>query len=130
MAGAVLAFSLENRGAAALEVELSREGRLGARQLRVRSLLLSPLHGPASLAQGVPDPSAASGLSRETEEEGKTFHRTERSYGSFRRALTLPADADETAISAHMKNGVLEIAIAKAAEMPKSAKRIDVKSGL
>src|ERR1700749_2382815 len=30
----------------------------------------------------------------ETEEEGKTFHRIERSYGSFRRALQLPADAD------------------------------------
>lgn len=65
---------------------------------------------------------------QEQEEEGKTFHRIERSYGTFRRALTLPADADETGIAAHMKNGVLEIEIAKAPEAPKSAKRIEVKA--
>lgn len=65
---------------------------------------------------------------QEKEEEGKTFHRTERSYGSFRRALTLPADADETGITAQMKNGVLEIEIAKTVEAPKTAKRIDVKA--
>jgi HSP20 family protein len=64
----------------------------------------------------------------ETEEEGKTFHRIERSYGSFRRALQLPADADENGVTAAMKNGVLHIEIAKAKEAPKKEKKIDIKA--
>ncbi len=63
----------------------------------------------------------------ENEEEGKTFHRIERSYGSFRRVLSLPADADENGINAHMENGVLHIEIAKTKQAEKTAKRIDVK---
>jgi HSP20 family protein len=62
----------------------------------------------------------------ETEEEGKTFHRIERSYGSFRRALQLPADADENGVTAAMKHGVLNIEIAKAKEAPKKEKKIDI----
>ena len=64
----------------------------------------------------------------EKEEEGKTFHRIERSYGSFRRSLSLPADADENAISAHVRHGVLKIEIGKTKEAPKSTKRIEVKA--
>lgn len=64
----------------------------------------------------------------ENEEEGKTFHRIERSYGSFRRALSLPADADENAISAHMKNGVLKVEIGKTKEARKSSKRIEIQT--
>jgi HSP20 family protein len=63
----------------------------------------------------------------ENEEEGKTFHRIERSYGSFRRVLSLPADADENGINAHMENGVLHIEIGKTKKAEKTAKRIDVK---
>ncbi|HEY8191999.1 MAG TPA: Hsp20/alpha crystallin family protein [Alphaproteobacteria bacterium] len=63
----------------------------------------------------------------ESEEEGKTFHRIERSYGSFRRVLSLPADADENGINAHMENGVLHIEIGKTKQAEKTAKRIDVK---
>ena len=50
---------------------------------------------------------------QETEEEGKTFHRTERSFGSFKRAIALPANTDEDKIKARMKNGVLQIEIEK-----------------
>lgn len=64
----------------------------------------------------------------ETEEDGKTFHRVERSYGSFRRTLALPADADENGIRARMKNGVLSVEIAKTKQSEKSAKRIEIES--
>lgn len=64
----------------------------------------------------------------EKEEDGKTFHRVERSYGSFRRSLSLPADADENAISAQVKHGVLKIEIGKAKEPAKTARKIDIKT--
>jgi HSP20 family protein len=64
----------------------------------------------------------------ETEEEGKTFHRVERSYGSFRRALQLPLDADEESVTANMKNGVLTVEIAKTKDAPKKEKKIDIQS--
>ena len=38
-------------------------------------------------------------------------HVLERAYGSFRRALRLPDDADVAAIAANYKNGVLEVCI-------------------
>jgi HSP20 family protein len=63
----------------------------------------------------------------EKEEEGKTFHRVERSFGSFRRILQLPADADEGSVTAAMKDGVLTVDIAKTKQNTKSAKRIDIK---
>ncbi len=62
----------------------------------------------------------------EEETEGKTFHRLERSYGSFTRSLQLPSDADENKVSASMKNGVLEIEIGKRKEQQKQAKRISI----
>lgn len=63
---------------------------------------------------------------QESEEQGKTFHRVERSYGKFTRTLQLPADVDENDISAVMKNGVLEITLAKSAKPEKTQKRIDI----
>ena len=62
----------------------------------------------------------------EKEEQGRTFHRIERSYGSFSRVLALPADADENAISAHVRNGVLNVEIGKAKEVKTPAKKIAV----
>ncbi|MCB9990747.1 MAG: Hsp20/alpha crystallin family protein [Rhodospirillales bacterium] len=61
-----------------------------------------------------------------TEEDGKTFHRVERSYGSFKRSLQLPADANEDSVKAHMKNGILEIEVAKIREAKKEPKRIAI----
>lgn len=66
--------------------------------------------------------------SEEKEEEGRTFHRIERSWGSFKRSLSLPADADENAIDAQIKNGILEIEIGKTEESQSQAKRIEVRS--
>ena len=48
---------------------------------------------------------------QETKDGG--FHRVERSYGSFQRALNLPADANQDTIKAAFKNGVLTITMEK-----------------
>ncbi len=69
------------------------------------------------------------GEKRQEEESGdKTFHRTERSYGSFKRILQLPSDADEQKVNATMKNGVLEIEIGKNEKAEPSARKIDIKT--
>ena len=54
-------------------------------------------------------------------------HYTERSYGSFTRAFTLPADADANAISARFAKGVLTLEVGKAAAPPARVKQVDVK---
>jgi len=42
------------------------------------------------------------------------YHRRERKWGSFRKALTLPEDVNADAIAAECKNGVLKISLPKA----------------
>jgi HSP20 family protein len=60
------------------------------------------------------------------EEQGATFHRIERSYGSFARSLRLPRTADGERIEAAFDNGVLSITVPKAeAAKPRT---IEVKS--
>ena len=49
-----------------------------------------------------------------TEEHGKTFHRIERSYGSFARSIRLPHTADGDRIVATFDKGVLSVAVPKA----------------
>ncbi len=46
-------------------------------------------------------------------EEGKGYHRIERSYGSFVRAFTLPDSADPEKVAADYKNGTLTITVGK-----------------
>jgi HSP20 family protein len=53
---------------------------------------------------------------RETREEGYRFFRYERRYGSFARAVGLPAGVDEAKIDASYENGVLEIRVPKPEE--------------
>jgi HSP20 family protein len=55
-------------------------------------------------------------------------HFSERSYGSFTRSFTLPADADRNGITAKFAKGVLTLEIGKTAEVPAQGKRIEVKS--
>jgi HSP20 family protein len=52
---------------------------------------------------------------QEQEHKDAQYHCVERSYGSFQRALDLPEDADQDAIKASFKNGVLSITIDKRA---------------
>jgi HSP20 family protein len=56
------------------------------------------------------------------------YYRTERSYGSFRRQVALPAGADTDNVEANFKDGLLKIEIpVKAATT--TAKKIEVKGG-
>ena len=49
-----------------------------------------------------------------TEQEGRTFHRTERAYGSFARSVTLPREVTEDKVAAKLEGGVLTIDLPKA----------------
>lgn len=61
---------------------------------------------------------------REAESDDEGFHRVERSYGEFRRVLTLPDDADIDRIKAEFHNGVLNVRVPRreVAERPKARK--------
>lgn len=60
-------------------------------------------------------------MEKETKEED--YHRIERSYGSFCRSFTLPANVDADKIKAEMDNGVLKVTMPKKPELkPKRVK--------
>lgn len=62
---------------------------------------------------------------QEKEEKGKTYHRVERSYGQFRRGISLGTDVDAEKIGATYKDGVLTVLVPKAeAVLPR---KIEVK---
>lgn len=64
---------------------------------------------------------------QEQEKKDDGFHRIERSYGSFQRALNLPGDANQDSIQASFKNGVLTITIDKReASAPKQGRSIPI----
>ena len=53
-------------------------------------------------------------LQVQTERAGDTYHRIERSYGSFARSLRLPRTADGEKIEASFDKGVLTVTVPKA----------------
>ena len=60
------------------------------------------------------------------EEEGKTYHRVERRFGSFRRVVSLPVDVSADKIEAAYQDGVLTVSVPKSpTAMPR---KISVKS--
>jgi HSP20 family protein len=61
----------------------------------------------------------------EKEQKDKTYHRIERSYGSFFRSFTLPEGADGTEVSAEFKDGVLKVHLPKGEKA--KTKAIEVK---
>ena len=63
----------------------------------------------------------------EHEEKKENYHRIERSYGSFSRAIKLPPSADADSIKAASKDGVLTLTIPKREEEKKKKLKIDVK---
>lgn len=64
----------------------------------------------------------------ESEETGKNFHRVERSYGSFQRAIPLVSDVQEDKVEATFKNGILTITLPKPPSAVKTAKKISIKA--
>ena len=59
--------------------------------------------------------------------EGK--HRSEFRYGSFSRTMVLPANADEDAVVASYRDGILTISVGLKTEHKASAKKIEVATG-
>ena len=49
----------------------------------------------------------------EHEEKGRTYFFSEREYGAFQRTFRLPPDADQNAIGADFKDGVLSVKVQK-----------------
>jgi HSP20 family protein len=62
----------------------------------------------------------------EREEKDERRHVIERSYGSFSRSFSLPANADAERIAASFKDGVLTIDVPKAQES--KPKQVDIKA--
>ena len=54
-----------------------------------------------------------SGERQRPADDDRRSHRLERQFGSFRRSFSLPEDADEEAIEAAARHGVLQLNIAK-----------------
>lgn len=61
----------------------------------------------------------------EEKEEKGDYYRCEVSQGSFARTLTLPAEVTETGAKAQLKDGMLEVTLAKAEQAKKRAIKID-----
>lgn len=66
--------------------------------------------------------------SRESSTQEKDFYRSERSFGAFRRVLSLPDDADRDNIEASFEKGVLTIKIPRKAVPQRSGHLIDIKT--
>ncbi len=58
--------------------------------------------------------------------EGKTFHRVERSHGTFSRSFTLPEDANAEKVNANYKDGLLEVSVTKREEAKPKAIEVRV----
>jgi len=63
---------------------------------------------------------------RESELKEEGYHCVERSYGTFQRSFTVPAEVDATNIKADLKDGVLTITLPKAEES--KARKIKVEA--
>ena len=63
----------------------------------------------------------------DVEDEDEGFYRSERSYGSFYRAIPLPEGIDASACNATFRDGVLEVTLPKPAQQPSRSRRIDVR---
>jgi HSP20 family protein len=63
-------------------------------------------------------------LEKDIKEE--SYHRMERTYGSFMRAFTLPSTVQQEKVKARFKDGVLEVTIPKAEEAKPKQVRVEV----
>jgi HSP20 family protein len=63
----------------------------------------------------------------EREEKDKNYRLVERSYGSFSRAIELPADIDAAGVKASFDQGVLKVTVPRVVKA--EPKKIEVKAG-
>ncbi len=61
------------------------------------------------------------------EKQDKDYYCAERSYGVFRRTMSLPTTVNADKVNAKFKNGVLEISLTKVADAAKGVKHIEIK---
>jgi HSP20 family protein len=66
---------------------------------------------------------------QQRDEDIGTMHRSERSFGSFSRAFTLPQDVQTETINAKFRNGVLTITVPKSQTMPSKQVQIEAEEG-
>lgn len=64
----------------------------------------------------------------ETEEKGRTYHRLERSYGSFERVIPLDEEIIFDKVEANFKNGVLTISLPKSPASLQTGRKIQIKT--
>lgn len=73
---------------------------------------------------------AISGEKRDDrQEKASRYHRIERTYGSFRREVSLPCEVEEDKITATFKKGVITVVLPKSARPEVLGKRISVTKG-
>ena len=63
----------------------------------------------------------------EKEEKSENYHLTERSFGSFERAIRLPDTVDDAKVEAKFDKGVLKVTAAKKPEAVKAERKIEIK---
>jgi HSP20 family protein len=63
----------------------------------------------------------------EKEVKEKTYHRIERSYGKFKRTITLPSAVDADKIKASYKDGVLNITLPKPESVKPKQIEVEIK---
>jgi HSP20 family protein len=62
----------------------------------------------------------------EKEEKGKTFYRSERSYGVFERVIPLPIEVQEDKVEAEFTKGVLTVHLPKSPAAQKKTKKTEI----
>lgn len=64
----------------------------------------------------------------DTEKKEKGYYLSERSFGSFHRAIALPASVDTDKVEARFKKGVLTLTLPKTPEAQEKVKKISVRA--
>lgn len=64
----------------------------------------------------------------EKEEEEKDYYYAERSFGTFRRVISLPCEVDTENVDASFKRGVLTVTLSKMAPSEAEVKKIPIKT--
>jgi HSP20 family protein len=73
---------------------------------------------------------AISGEKRgDRQDKNSRYHRIERTYGSFRREVSLPCEVEEDKITATFKKGVITVVLPKSSSPQVLGKRITVMKG-
>lgn len=65
---------------------------------------------------------------KETETKEARMHRVERTFGSFKRSITLPGEVDIQKVDATFNKGVLKVVIPKPANSTSPVKKIPIKT--